>query len=255
MATFLGTQDAAAQLQKDRLDAQGFQAGQQRELIAANRANAAAARTPAHVTLEGDDGKPTMYVLNPDGTRGIRIGAVPAKEEKAATEDQSKAALFSHRMTEAEGVISKLEHIGTSSIEAGGARIPIIGNITASAEYQSLEQAKRNFINAVLRRESGAHIAPSEFESADKQYFPKIGDSPMVLAQKEQNRRTAIGELRASAGSSATRVPPLGPARDRTPPEAVNPLSVTAPQVGMVDGGYRYKGGNPEDRASWEAVR
>jgi len=255
MATVLGNQDATAQLQKDRLDAQGFQAEQQRERIAAERAIAAAGRTPAHVTLEGDDGKPGMFVLNPDGTRGNFIGNVPGKEEKPATEDQSKAALYSHRMTDAEGVISKLEHIGTSTLEAARSKVPIIGNITASAEYQSLEQAKRNFINATLRRESGAAIAQSEFESADKQYFPKIGDSLMVLEQKEQNRRTATAEMRASAGPSASRVPVLGPARDRTPPGVVNPLSVTAPQVGMVDDGYRYKGGNPEDPVSWEAVR
>ena len=228
MATYLGTQDAAAQLQKDRLDAQGFQAGQQRELIAANRAIAAAGRTPVHVTLAGDDGKPAMFVLNPDGTRGNLIGAVPAKDEKSATEDESKAALYSHRMTEAEGVISKLEDIGTSTIEALRARVPILGNITASAEHQSMEQAKRNFISAVLRRESGAAIAQSEFESADKQYFPKIGDSAMVLAQKEQNRRTSIEEMRASAGSSASSVPKLGAPRDRTPPGAAAGSSAPA---------------------------
>jgi hypothetical protein len=33
---------------------------------------------------------------------------------------------------------------------------------------QQQEQAERNFINAVLRKESGAAIAPSEFMSAQK---------------------------------------------------------------------------------------
>jgi len=35
------------------------------------------------------------------------------------------------------------------------------------------EQAKKNFVNAVLRLESGAVISPSEFTNADKQYFPQ----------------------------------------------------------------------------------
>lgn len=229
MAAFLGTQDAegrarqekldaAAQLQKDRLDAQGFQAGQQRDRITADRAIAREGRPPAHVTLEDDDGKPAMFVLNPDGTRGNRIGTVPGKEEKAATEEQSKAALYGHRMVEAEGIISKLEHIGTSSVEAARSKVPGIGNLTASADYQSLEQAKRNFITAVLRRESGASIQPSEYEMADKLYFPKVWDGPVVLKQKEDARRTAVVEMRASAGPASSRVPEVGPARDRTPP-------------------------------------
>ena len=55
-----------------------------------------------------------------------------------------------------------------------------------------LDQAKRDFTNAVLRRESGAAIAQSEFDSADKQYFPQIGDSDKVIAQKARARQIAI---------------------------------------------------------------
>jgi hypothetical protein len=65
---------------------------------------------------------------------------------------------------------------------------------------QQQEQAERNFINAVLRRESGAAIADSEFDSARKQYFPQPGDSAAVLAQKKQNRATVMEGLRLSAG-------------------------------------------------------
>lgn len=41
-----------------------------------------------------------------------------------------------------------------------------------SDDRQQFEQAQRNFINSVLRQESGAAIADSEFENAKKQYFP-----------------------------------------------------------------------------------
>jgi len=200
---------------------------------AQNRADNFANKVPSYVTVEDENGKPALFVLKPNGTLGNRIGSVPEKEGKLPTEDQSKAALYSHRMTEAEGIISKLEHVGTSSIEAARGKIPIIGNITSSAEYQSLEQAKRNFINATLRRESGANIQPSEFENADKQYFPKIGDSALVLAQKEQNRRTAVMEMRASSGPAQSRVPELGPARERGP--APNSTPASAPRVIQYD--------------------
>jgi hypothetical protein len=71
-----------------------------------------------------------------------------------------------------------------------------------SKEAQKQEQAERNFINAVLRRESGAAISPSEFENAAMQYFPRLGDSPETLAQKRQNRETVIGSF-STEGSRA----------------------------------------------------
>jgi hypothetical protein len=57
-----------------------------------------------------------------------------------------------------------------------------------SDDRQKFEQAQRNFINAVLRRESGAAIAPTEFENAAMQYFPQPGDGEEVLIQKKRNR-------------------------------------------------------------------
>tara|TARA_R110000851_G_scaffold96172_1_gene208666 strand:- start:6283 stop:6534 length:252 start_codon:yes stop_codon:yes gene_type:complete len=45
-------------------------------------------------------------------------------------------------------------------------------NFLKTADRKQFEQAQRNFVNAVLRQESGAAIADSEFASAAKQYFP-----------------------------------------------------------------------------------
>jgi hypothetical protein len=63
-----------------------------------------------------------------------------------------------------------------------------------------MDQAKRNFVNAVLRRESGAVISPSEFENAHVQYFPVPGDSEKVLAQKKANRELVKNQFIRSAG-------------------------------------------------------
>lgn len=68
---------------------------------------------------------------------------------------------------------------------------------------QKFNQAKRNFVNAVLRNESGAVISPSEFDNADKQYFPQPGDTPEVLAQKAKNRDLVTSNMFASAGKDA----------------------------------------------------
>ena len=73
-------------------------------------------------------------------------------------------------------------------------------NGQAPAEIKQIRQAERNFVNAVLRRESGAAISPSEFASAEKQYFPQPGDDATTLAQKAKNRQTVITNLAKSAG-------------------------------------------------------
>ncbi len=56
-------------------------------------------------------------------------------------------------------------------------------------------------MTAVLRKESGATIQPSEFNTADEQYFPIEGDSSEVVAQKRMNRETVVRELLAGRGS------------------------------------------------------
>ena len=71
-----------------------------------------------------------------------------------------------------------------------------------SSDFQQYDQAARNFINSVLRPESGAAIAQSEFDNAYKQYIPQAGDSVGTLAQKADNRRLKIESLKQAAGSA-----------------------------------------------------
>jgi hypothetical protein len=75
-----------------------------------------------------------------------------------------------------------------------------LGRIMLDDNYRLYDQAKRNFINAVLRRESGAAIAPSEFASANMQYFPEPGDSQAVIDQKKRNRETVIKGMARESG-------------------------------------------------------
>ena len=126
-------------------------------------------------------------VTGPDG-RPLTMMAKPL------TDGQSKALLFGTRMQEADKVMGDLAKDGTES-SVPGSRAPIIGgviNAFSGDNQQSLDQAKRDFLNAVLRRESGAAIGPNEFENGDKQYFPQVGDSEKVKAQKARNRELAI---------------------------------------------------------------
>ncbi len=66
-------------------------------------------------------------------------------------------------------------------------------------DVRQIKQAERNFLTAILRRESGATITPSEFSVAELQYFPRPGDDQKTLAQKKQARDTAIASFLQNA--------------------------------------------------------
>lgn len=149
-------------------------------------------------------------VTGPDGE------ALPGVT-KPLNDSQSKALLFGTRMQEAHKVLGQLAGEGATT-SVPGSRLPLVGgaiNAMSGGNNQMLDQAKRDFMTAVLRRESGAAISSGEFDTADKQYFPQIGDSPQVIQQKARNRELAIkGVLvevpqkqRASITPAASAVP------------------------------------------------
>jgi hypothetical protein len=75
-------------------------------------------------------------------------------------------------------------------------------NVLKTEAGQTFAQDERNFINAILRRESGAVISPSEFSEARAQYIPQPGDSEAVLAKKRLNRLLVQQNLIRGAGKA-----------------------------------------------------
>lgn len=124
-------------------------------------------------------------------TTQVRIGS------PVLSEAQSKAIGFYNRMTASNKTLEEVAGAGANLFGRLAEQFPG-GNYLQSPEYQRFEQARRDFINAQLRRESGAVINPSEFENADRQYFPVPGDGPEVIAQKARNRKIAIQNMRRS---------------------------------------------------------
>ncbi len=117
-------------------------------------------------------------------------------------EAQSKDQLYANRMFGAERVLRDTEEEGTDFFQRGLSKLPGVGNMLISQKMQSLEQAKRDFVNAVLRRESGAAISSGEFDNAEKQYFPQPGDTKDTIAQKRRNRAEAIKGVAGGGGPS-----------------------------------------------------
>lgn len=134
----------------------------------------------------------------PYGT--TQAGAFGKTAQKPPTAAQETVAGYAVRLEQAAPILKDLE----SKI----AKMNVINYETQiklkpafqSANMQSYMQASRNFINAVLRRESGAVISPTEFSEARQQYLPQAGDSEQVLRQKEANRQLVYSSLKNAAG-------------------------------------------------------
>jgi len=159
--------------------------------------------------------------------------------DKPLTEGQGTAALYADRAFAANETLSNLEptrenekgkyNITGLAAKQGvedwwivGEPLSAAGNVMLSDEQQKVDQAQRDFINAILRKESGAVINPSEFENAAKQYFPQPGDSIAVREQKRRNREIAIAGLRRMSGPAAIGAPPIGGASAPAVPETPN---------------------------------
>lgn len=132
---------------------------------------------------------------------GMKMDSVEARmaaqEPKAA---QAQAATFGRRIEQAEDVFKDLQAKGFNRADTMSDMESYIPERFQGENLRKQDQAERNFVNAVLRRESGAAIAQSEFDSAKKQYFPRPGDTPDILRQKEINRNTILAGLKAEAG-------------------------------------------------------
>lgn len=121
-------------------------------------------------------------------------------------EAQSKDGLYASRMFQSEKVLRDVEDVGKDLGQKAKSSIPVVGNYLVSEKYQKFDQARRDFLNATLRRESGAVISDSEFDNGNKQYFPQPGDSKEVVEQKRRNRAEAIKGI-ASGGGQGYRPP------------------------------------------------
>lgn len=123
---------------------------------------------------------------------------------------QYQAALFGRRIEQAEDAFKSLEERKYNRADRLGATLDALTpNVLLPENRKLQDQAERNFVNAILRRESGAAISKSEFSNAEQQYFPRAGDSEEVLKQKAANREVALAALRAESGPAWGQVPKI----------------------------------------------
>jgi hypothetical protein len=160
-------------------------------------------------------------VLDQQAQAAVPAAGTPLRGKGTAmTESQSNATAYGMRMKEANAILDDLSKKGVlkgALIEG----VPLVGESLGkvlpsvlggtSAAQQQVNQAKSNFITAVLRKESGAVISDSEFDREDRKYFPQVNDSPAVIKQKENARKLAIKAIEVQAGPGAKSIQQLQP--------------------------------------------
>ena len=190
---------------------------------------------------------------------GLAREKIAAEREKSSKPPELKdwqvqSATYGRRLAQAENVFGDLENQGYDRGTFGeGAKdllsaVPGVGHLT-SENLKRQQQAERNFITATLRKESGAAISESEFKNAEQQYFPRAGDSPEVLAQKRANRQQVVEGMKLGAGPAWSQLPQVA---SEVGAGAMMGSKKPAPKAGEIVNGYKFKGGNPADKNSWE---
>lgn len=134
-----------------------------------------------------------------DMQTGEVISNLGGPGQKPQTQAQTVAQGYADRAREADAIVTQYGDQFTGLTSYLGQSLP---NFFKSSERQQYEQAQRNFVNAILRPESGAVISDTEFDNAKKQYFPMPGDGEAVIAQKAQNRQTKINNLYQTANTA-----------------------------------------------------
>lgn len=134
------------------------------------------------------DAEGNLVIENLDNT----VRPQEPKTPKAPSGTQFQAGTFASRIEQSEAELSG----------GRGRFIPFLPKFVKSEDRRLFEQAERNFINAVLRRESGAAIADTEFDSARQQYIPLASDPESVLAEKAQNRKIVFEGLKLESGDA-----------------------------------------------------
>lgn len=115
---------------------------------------------------------------------------------KAQSATQSSAQSYGNRMAEANVTLDQLAGQFTGARTAVGNILGgLVPNFMKGGDRQAVEQAQNNFVTAVLRRESGASISPTEFETAAKIYFPQPGDTQKTIEAKAATRNTVINNF------------------------------------------------------------
>lgn len=157
--------------------------------------------TPEYAQFIIDGGRSDGFAIDVDpatGSVSVRQGSGAGASAKPFTEGQSKDNVYA---TRAEGALTALDPIAgtlTSRSERAAEMVPFgLARGVQSDEFQVAQNAGDEFLQAILRKDTGAAITEQEQMLYGKTYLPQPGDSEAVMAQKQQARRRAVEAIKS----------------------------------------------------------
>lgn len=166
---------------------------------------------------------PKGYRMKADGSGAEPIPGVSLPgTQMRLTEQQSKDLVYYQRGESSLAKLDQNEAALTNPKDAVADYLPG-GNYLTSNEYQLASQAGREFLAAILRKDTGAAITKDEMSTYGRMYLPQPGDGADVLAQKRQARRIALDAIKNGLGAAQSALPQQAAPADAEAPEGVEP--------------------------------
>ncbi len=160
----------------------------------------------------GPDGRfypidvPQGMTIESDGAGGFRMvqGAGVGLDAKPFTEAQSKDIVFA---TRAQGALEVLDPIASeltnrASRAAEYDPTGLLRGAVQSDQFQIAKNAGDEFLQALLRKDSGAAITPSEQALYGVTYLPQPGDNQALIEAKKAARARAVEAIKAGMAPS-----------------------------------------------------
>lgn len=219
----------------------------------AREANAAALQgTPQEITV---DGRPVLAIYDRRTGTFFDANTRAPVGGKIAPKENDMPASLREKMAQNEVTLSKIDRaiaLAEQKPDAFGYKNYLPDAIRQRTDPEGVEARAlvSDIAGQKIHDRSGAAVTVGEMERL-KPYVPKTNDSPEAIKEKLRLFRAEYAALQDEIAKGRSLVDMISVRRGATADFG----APSAPALGEVRDGYRFRGGNPADPKSWERAR